>query len=388
MTPERSDDLKRLNLTTCGPGMFADRVLVIARADREISGALKNRLDEGNVEWAATDEQGTMLGVRPLLAVTATRSLKLMTNWLASVPAQWTRMIPLPTRDSQVLREGGGPFDVIERVVEVGDNRLFSLLSEPVGPSHGPLILMVSVANEDHTGPSRTWVELSRRWSSHGLRCVRFDLRGTGESPWLDHGKSFVYENEWLTDVTSVASFYGADDPSNAVYIGLSSGVYLAVESAIKFGARGLCAINPPIAMDSLQLVFKLRASTNRIARSLGNRLLWVMLYRPWPFAGLWQVGRVALPRTVSRDLLATAVDSGTELLVLASSADLSPKPHIPILRSIDGRRIQTPKNYRAVFVPGLDHSMHAVEGRQRAIALLDQFIMERMGGIASPHDQ
>lgn len=246
---------------------------------------------------------------------------------------------------------------------------------------------MLNVANEDHTGPSRQWVELSRRWSSFGLRCVRFDLRGIGESPWLQHGKSFVYENEWLADVTSVAPFLNAEDPSNAVYVGLSSGVYLGVEAALKLGARGLCAINPPIAMDSVQLIVQLRSSTNRLARSSGNRLLWAMLYRPWIYAALWQVGRVVLPRKVSRDLMADAVDGGTDLLVLASRADLSPA-NAPILRSIDRRRIQSPRNYESVFVPGLDHSMHAVEGRERTIALLDEFILRRMGGVGADVDQ
>jgi pimeloyl-ACP methyl ester carboxylesterase len=388
LSPERAEELKRLNLSKCGPGKFADRVLVITRADREISDALKSRLNDHDVEWAETDEQEAMLGASPRTpSVTARRSLERMTKWLSDEPAQWTTMLPIPTRDSQSFREGGGPFEVVERSVEIGDNKLFSLLSEPIGPSLGPLIVLLNVANEDHTGPSRQWVELSRRWSSHGLRCVRFDLRGVGESPWLDNGKAFVYEDEWLADVTSVAPFFSADDATNAVYVGLSSGVYLAAESAIELGARGLCAINPPIAMDAVRLIVRLRASANRIMRSLGNRLLWAVLYRPWVIAGLWQVGRVALPRKFSRDLLATAVKHGAEVLVLASPADVSPAPHVPILRSIDRRRIQSPKNYRVIFVPELDHSMHAVEGRKRTIALLDQFVLERMAGIESQRD-
>jgi pimeloyl-ACP methyl ester carboxylesterase len=389
LSVERAEELRRLNLSKCGPGKFADRVLAITRVDREISDTLKNRLNEDNVEWAVTDEQEAMIGASlPKRSVTASRSLQLMTNWLADVPAQWTRMTPLPTRDSLTLRDGGGNFEVTERPVEIGDNHLFGLLSEPIGPSHGPLIVMVNVANEDHTGPSRQWVELSRRWSSYGLRCVRFDLRGIGESPWLEQGKAFVYENEWLADVTSVAPFFSPDDPSNAVYVGLSSGVLLAAESAITFGARGLLAINPSIAMDAVPLVVRLRASSNRFMRSLGDRFLMAMLYRPWVFAGLWQVGRVALPPKYSRDLLATAAQRGTDVLVLASPADVSPAPHVPILRSIDRRRIQGPKNYRVKFVSGLDHSMHAVEGREQAIALLDQFILERMGGIGFRPDQ
>jgi pimeloyl-ACP methyl ester carboxylesterase len=385
LSPERAEELGRLNLAKSGPGKFADRVLILTRVNREVSDALKNRLSEADVEWAVTDEQEAMLGASDQeRSIIASHSLQLMTRWLSDTPAQWTRMEPLPTRDSQLFRERSGPFEVMERAVEIGENHVFSLLSEPVGPSHGPLIVMTNVANEDHTGPSRQWVELARRWSSYGLRCVRFDPRGVGESPWSNLDKPYVYENEWIDDVTSLAPFFSADDPSNVVYVGLSSGVYLAVVGAIKYGARGLCAINPPVAMDSLQLIVRLRRSSNHIVHSIGDRLLTAMMDRPWAVAGLWQVGRVVLRRHLSRDLLATAVDRGVDVLVLASPADVSPVPHIPILRSIDRRRIQSPRNYQAVFVPELDHSMHSVDGRRRTVAMLDHFILQRMGGIDS----
>lgn len=388
LSDERAEELKRLNLSKSGSGKFAERVLVITRIGREPSESLKSRLSDENVEWSQTDEQEAMLEVSPLRSVTASRSLHSMTTWLAGAPATWTQMSPLPTRARETFREGGGPYEVVERPIALGDAQLFGLVSEPNGPIRGPLIVMLNVANEDHTGPSRLWVELARRWSSHGLRCIRFDVRGVGESPWLDRGKSFVYENEWLADATAVAPFLSPYDPSDAVYIGLSSGVYLAVESAIKLGARGLCVINPPIAMDSVQLIVRLRSSASRALRSLGDRLLWAMLYRPWVYAGLWHVVRLALPRAVSKDLLATAVDDGTEVLVLASAEDVSPAPQVPFLRSIDRRRIQRPKNYEAVFVPGLDHSMHAVEGRSRVIELMDRFVLERMSKGDQPPDQ
>ncbi len=388
LSVEREEELKRLSLSKCGPGKFADRVLVITRTDRELSDNLKVRLDAANAHWEQTDEQGAMLGVSPLRSVTPTRSLQLIEEWLADVPIQWTNMEALPTRHSQEFREAGGTYVVTERPIEIGEHHLYGLISVPNGPSRGPLIVMLNVANEDHTGPSRQWVELSRRWASVGLRCVRFDLRGVGESSWLPRGKSFVYENEWLADALSVAPFLSEDDPSNVVYIGLSSGVYLAAECAIEFGARGLCAINPPIGMDAVQLIVRLRLSQGRLARALGNRLLWAMLYRPWVFAGIWQVGRLALPRRVARDLLATAAESGAEVLVLASREDVSPARRVPILRSIDHRRIQNPRNYRVEFVAGLDHSMHAIEGRKRTIARLDEFVMDRLNEAISNADQ
>ena len=75
---------------------------------------------------------------------------------------------------------------------------------------------------------------------------------------------------------------------------------------------------------------------------------------------------------------MATAVERGTTLFVLASNDDLSPYPNIPILRSIDHRRVATPRNYVAEIIPGLDHSMHAAKGRDLAVASLNRFVRDQ----------
>jgi hypothetical protein len=100
-------------------------------------------------------------------------------------------------------------------------------------------------------------------------------------------------------------------------------------------------------------------------------------LQNRWLGAGVWQVLRTFIPRHYSQDLIASAAKGGTTLFVLSSADDLSPYPHVPILRSIDRRRVVTPKNYQVEFIPGLDHSMHAAKGRVLAAASLDEFVRD-----------
>ncbi len=155
LTHDRAEELERLNLATCGPGSFANRVLVITRVNREVSKELKSRLSEGKVEWATTDEQEAMLGAPDgERSIIASRSLLRITDWLTDAPAHWSPMVSLPTRSTQTFHDGPGPYEVVEQTVEIGENHLFGLVSEPVGPSHGPLVVLLNVVNEDHTGPS------------------------------------------------------------------------------------------------------------------------------------------------------------------------------------------------------------------------------------------
>jgi len=376
--PTTVEQIRGMDLLSAASDIRADRLLIITRDDRAFSEKLRSRLESRSAEWEVTSEQRAMLDVEPLDAVLATNAIRRIATWLDESDAQCK---PLVAGDTDPCTTVSGRRDdprIQETFVRLGRRRLFGIVSAPLGQSCGPLVVLLNVANEEHIGPSRLWVELSRGWSGEGLRCVRFDLSGIGDSPSLPMDPTSPwYEPEWLDDVEDVARQMQPEDPTNVVFVGLCSGAYLALEGAFAVGATGACVINPPVGIDLLHASTILRKLRVKWLKFIAKQTR-VLQWNRWVAAGSWQILRVFLPRRLSQDLMATVVEGGTTLFVLASIDDISPYPNIPVLRSIDRRRVVAPRNYKAEIIPGLDHSMHAAKGRDLAMASLDRFVRDR----------
>jgi alpha/beta hydrolase family protein len=383
--PASVDQIRGLDLLHAASDLHADRLLIMTRDDRAFPEKLRRRLEGRVVEWEVTSEQGTMLDVEPLKAVLASTAIDRIAAWLAEGGAEAVPVVVDTTDASTIVCGRREANRVRETFVRLGRRRLFGIVSEPLGESHGPLVVFLNTANEEHVGTSRLWVELSREWSGDGMRCLRFDLTGVGDSPSLPRQpKRLWYEQEWLEDLGDVLSEMQPEDPTNVVLIGLCSGAYLAVEGVLGIGARGACLLNPPVGTDLLHAAATFRRSRIKWLRSVAELLRVLHLRHPWASTGSWQVVRKFLPRRYSEDLIGTAAKRNTTLLVLSSVDDLSPFPRIPFLRSIDRRRVAAPRNYHVEFVPGLDHSMHAAKGRALAAASIDRFVRD-LNVVATP---
>jgi pimeloyl-ACP methyl ester carboxylesterase len=382
-TRQSAEDLRKLSLIEANPGPLAQRVLVLTREDRMISNKLRLRLDQEKIEWETTLEQRAMLDIEPLDAVMPTHTMDRIVRWL-SEPMSELEAIEAPNVvRAAVVAHDEGKFAVNERFVQLGSRDLFGIISEPSGPQVGPWIVLLNVANEEHTGPARLWVDLSRRWAGFGLRCVRFDLTGLGDSPWLPGQPDIaMYDPRWLQDVPDVVRVLSPQDPSDTVFIGLCSGAYLAVEAALTLHSKGVCAINPPVNTDFLHGMARLEKSRREYLRALALQLKQAAMRLRWIASATWEVCRLVLPSSYTVDIMAQVVDDGTNLLVLASTDDLSPFPRIPLLRSLDNRRVAKPRNYQAQFVTGLDHSMQNADGRALVTQLIDRHILENFANV------
>ncbi|HEY8080842.1 MAG TPA: hypothetical protein VIE15_02050 [Acidimicrobiales bacterium] len=383
-TPDAVAALRRLSLVAEAATPLAERVLVVTREDRAASEKLRKRLNDEKVDWETTSEQAAMVDVEPLGAVMPRTTIRSIVSWLAAEPAVPGPFAVPAAASSTTLAIDKVATAVTERVVRLGPRRLFGIVTEPTVAPSGPWIVMFNVANEEHTGPSRLWVELSRRWAGLGLRCVRFDLTGLGDSPRVPgRADRTMYDLAWLEDLPEVARVLSPADPADTVFVGLCSGAYLAAEAGLALGSRGVCAINPPIGVDFLAGVATLERSRHRSVRLLAVQLKEVALRLRWVSVAIWQVVRVIMPSVFNRDVMASIAASGTDLLLLASTDDLTPFPTMPRLERFFAGRLVRPANYEVTFVEGLDHSMHAAEGRDRAIAMLAAHIE---GRFATPH--
>jgi len=278
------------------------------------------------------------------------------------------------------MRAPGGPL-VRERIAELGPNKLFGVLCEPVEEAAGPIVVLVNGFNEDHVGPSRLWVDLSRLWAGAGLRCLRFDLRELGESPWLPgQPDPSVFDKTRPDDVRDVARAVDPDGAANAVLVGLCSGALVALGVALESKSRGLCMINPQVGTGILRSANRLETSERQFLRSLARRGENILKRHRWIGKMVWQVSRLVLPTATSPKVRSTLVKNGTEMLLLASPDDFSPFPRMPIIGSIDRRRLVSSEHYRIEVITGMDHDFLNDVGRARAVEILQRHVLETFG--------
>jgi pimeloyl-ACP methyl ester carboxylesterase len=360
-------------------------VLVITRPDRAVSKQFRDRFDDEDTEWRVSTEQAALINVEPLFAKIPERTMREIETWLDDSPATADRFDASNLPSSVVVQPSDNGFAVQERCVEIGVGQLFGVITEPVGDARGPLVVLVGIANEDHTGPARLWVDLSRRWASWGLRCVRFDLTGLGDSP-LVLGRSIerMYEGQWLDDVAGVASSVASESQGNAVYVGLCSGALLSVEAALAVGARGVCAINPPEGMAYLRQAIRLRRSPRRPVRVLGDRLSWAALHLGVVVGPGWLLAKSILPRRLVDGGFGAVADRGIDLRVMLSEHELK-SGRLAWLRLYVHRRLTARANYGVEVVPDLDHSMFSVKGRKEAVMRLDRLMRDYLPAVDTP---
>lgn len=157
-----------------------------------------------------------------------------------------------------------GERTVHEEPVWLGPQRLFGIETR-VGSNGGgwPVAVFLSSGRSPHTGPNRLWVELARRWSVLGARCVRVDLSGWGDSdPREGKPAQVLRPPEAFDDVRAVVDALGG--PRGVVLVGLCSGAYQALESALELAPLGVLAVNPLLRFTPPEVAGGARISARR----------------------------------------------------------------------------------------------------------------------------
>ncbi len=372
---ETREKMRALTLVEVEPEKLAERILVITRDDRVTPTKLAQQFETVSVQWDSTNEQGAFLEVELPFAKLPERTLHRVRDWIVQSKVDETPLLATSEVSEALVGTGPGPMSVRERALSIGPRGLFAIASEPVGDATGPWIVMVNGLNEDHVGPSRQWVELSRRWSSFGLRCVRFDFIDLGESPHAgDDPPGGEHDDPGLRDIVDVIRGLSPDELSNVVLVGLCSGAHLAVRAALQLHIRGLCTINPQVGPAILRTADRLEESEHHLFRKLRQSVK----NQPWIGKLVWQVCRVLLPTAYSLKVRRALANQGTEMLLMVSPQDINPFPRTPILRSLDTRRLISTRMCRIEVVPDLDHDFLSTEGRARAVTILDDYIMNK----------
>jgi pimeloyl-ACP methyl ester carboxylesterase len=379
LSDHASEAIRSLSLLEATPKQLGPDVLIITREDRPVSTKMKSHFDVDSVQWAETSEQSNVLEVELPSSVLPLVAISRIRQWVGSSPAPMVPFRLVDAVSTAIVGRGEGSRSVRETVLTVGPRGLFAIVCEPVEGAHGPWMVMVPGMNEDHVGPARNWVNLSRRWASYGLRCVRFDFEGLGESAWLvaeaDRERAIKEQAESIRNMVMAVS---ADDPSNTVFVGLCTGAQKSIESALSFASRGVCTINPQVGKSIQIATNRMVAGNPGVFTSTMTRMKTYVERHGWMGEIVWQAARVFLPSAYSLSVRKDLAANGTEMLLIVSPDDFNPFPRIPIVRSLDKHRLQSTDLCRIEIVPGLDHDFFNIAGRAKAIEILDAYVHEK----------
>ncbi|MCU1364350.1 MAG: Alpha/beta hydrolase family protein [Acidimicrobiaceae bacterium] len=393
LSAEASERLNQFARSEPTLSSVAERTLIIVRDDRAVSRKFRDHWNSEQVEWATNSEQGPMLEAQLPNTVPPTSTIAQIRSFLTAPPSLSTGYSqPIATLDAIVSKDPV-TIPVRESLVELGAARMFGVIAEPVSEARGPLLVMVNGVGEDHVGPARLWVELSRRWAGLGLRCIRFDLRELGESPWLPGQPDRpILDKTRAQDVGDAIRAVNSNAPSKSVLIGFCNGAQLALEVALELKNRGVAAINPQLGTGVFLNVDRLDKSDQESTRSFAQRIEKGLQRYPWidkifrpisnrvlssKLGGSLVFGALRLTSPCPPRIRSKLVKNETETLLLLSSEDLSPLRNVPVLGSVLRRRLASSEHFRIEIVPGLDHAFLSVVGRERAIAILDQHVVQ-----------
>jgi alpha/beta superfamily hydrolase len=249
LSAETVAGLRALDIAPTGPPLAA-RALVLTRAGRTPPRGLSERLAVSDTQWAEAVGQEELMDVGSPFQVLPDATISYVVAWFAGGAGAATVAIDPPARaGSMVVGTRPDAREIVETPTALGPLGLFAITTEVPGAVVGPTVMLLSVANEHHIGPNRLWVELARQWAALGMRCVRFDLSGLGDSPIRPGQAEFVARApEAFDDVGAAAAAVSPADPSNVYFVGLCSAAYQAIENALALGPRGIIAVNPVLS--------------------------------------------------------------------------------------------------------------------------------------------
>jgi dienelactone hydrolase len=419
LDPDLTRDLKTLN--TGDPSRtYPKAVLVIDAADPDTGEPGRPAFGpEGCVRCSGTGVDA-LFGVELMRATVDAHDVAAITSYIVDqeVPEQPEAIEPVVRAYARVETPGGVP--VVERPVAFGDAGLFGILAEPGEPTDGPFLagttrvattggpvpmfgsaLFLNAGSLHHVGPGRQWVELSRRWSAEGIRCLRMDIGGVGDSPLTGPpGELSSYPPHALDDVTEGVRYLAPEDPKDVVLLGLCAGAFHSLLAAPSTGVGGVAVLNPlrlptPGALKSGSMGDLIEGAPvtrtadpaesaeaaspsepasprRRFLGSLRDKGVFRPITRRMPDRAWWVLQLLKGGRDPV-DSIREVVESGAAVCIVLGPDEW---PGIGRGRTHELRQVARSGIFEIAYVPTLDHSFHVASGRSEALTVLDEWVL------------
>lgn len=280
------------------PTAFEEPCAALLVQRREQAGSERlNKLAEAlNADVQTVDHQDAFVTPSSFVMSVPTKAIRDITDWVShEFPAE-SVTVAARTRSVAKVSQAPDGTPVYESIERRGAGDLFTIVTTPFSENITGTVVWHSTASEHRVGPSRLWVEQSREFARYGIRSVRFDRRGTGDS-------GIVADNESTPAIEASARIDALDlvdalaiPSQDRLHIGLCSGAWLGAYAADQRGAAAVVLINNvnwslqnlriPIKkahIDALgsKWIDKL-AGGLRAVRNFGRRLQSVLPYTAW----------------------------------------------------------------------------------------------------------
>lgn len=386
--------------------------LVLLDAERPGGARVRRQLGDLAAEWHEYELSSPIFDVGEQEYALPEPALERVVEWLDDrSPARRTplRESSAAEHEAVVARAADGT-PIVERLTRIGDGDLFAIETRGTVREDLPTVLFLSMAAEPSIGPGRQWVELARRWAAEGVRSVRLDFSGIGESPPRPGApEREIYAPTVLADVREAMP--AVDRGSGVVLVGVCSGAYAALKVAPVLRPAGIVSINPLLTFRAMEHWW----SPDEIAAAAtigGSAARLGLMARPraWALARVRRLASTASDRT--RDaawrkqlaerlppvvwslafrlglahspagLIAPGLDAGVPVLLMCGE----PEARQPLARTPRVfRRMADDSRSRFALVSGLDHSLRSASSRADAVREMEAFLTQFAGGGASP---
>ena len=365
-----------------------ERALLLTRPDRSRAGSFG--VEESRVEDAVAEGQAELMDIEPFLS-TLPASIGTIAGWLERVLPHERRAQKAPDGRDEVVLEGAPGAPVTERLVHIGADRLFGVVTTGAADPVGPWIVFLTSGNESHVGPNRMWVDLARRWAGLGLPCLRLDLSGMGDSPPRPGRPGHVERApEAFQDVQDAVEQLarGAAAPPQVapvVLVGLCSGAYQALDSAIDLRTQGAIAINPVLRFPPPEAGAGRVDPRRTLCRPIDESLRSAYRRLPnWKLVHLARQAYIAVGRLQARQK--TAVRSlremsahGTDVLCICGRLEadaLFEGSNVPTQP-----RVELAPRAHVEVIEGLDHGLIPEHHRRQVADLMTRHLVSHYGG-------
>ena len=388
---------------TEGRDLRATDVLVMTDPARRRGQRLIDRLSTGKVEWQEYCEPSDLFDTGRLDYVVPKPLIRQVASWTASRCDREAVDLPNwePGAHTAIVQHCDDGRQVTEELLSIGPMGLFGIECNAPQPSDRPAIdhptvLFLSIADESSIGPARQWADYARLLAAEGIRSVRFDLSGIGESPRRPGQRERpLYATEGTDDIVDAAVAVCPEDPRDVVLVGVCSGAYAALAAARRVRPAGIVAVNPIMTeSESDQTVApaepgtgsqsdqpsgragpprSLRAaltSLTAFGRGVARRSQIVNRLPPSAWRAIYGLG---LARSPARLLAPVWKENVSTLLVCGEDEARLPKKRTPWAL----RRLAANGTSRFVEMQTLNHSLLHEENRATIFSMLDDFLAE-----------